>query len=106
MTTNKDLLPCPFCGGAAFDWRIGGYDAAQCDNSGAGENNCPLHKIKFTVESWNTLTSTITARLSAAEGLAKALEHAVGWMHVRKKQFPLEAAEQALLEWNRVKEVG
>lgn len=41
---------CPFCGSHAFDWRLGGCEAVQCDNMGGGKEECPLYNIKFTPE--------------------------------------------------------
>lgn len=69
-----ELLPCPFCGSHAFDWREGGGKEVQCDNRGSGKENCPIHKIKFIPGQWNTRYNPHAARIAVLEDALQTLK--------------------------------
>jgi hypothetical protein len=66
-TTEKseELLPCPFCGGAALEWSRLGLAFACCDDSA-----CPGRDVICSVEIWNRRAPSTPA--SIGEGVFSA----------------------------------
>jgi hypothetical protein len=74
MSTELNLLPCPFCGASADSGNgfapLESVTYAYCENS-----NCPLHTVDvgFTPETWNRRTPL---PVQAGEGEANAVREA------------------------------
>lgn len=61
MNKNKDLLPCPFCGGEADivgDWKTNYSDYYQvfCENCGVSQTGQDYEAEQEAIEAWNRRT--------------------------------------------------